>query len=68
MCGGNLPAGRGSSRGTHCPRIAELCEPRRVSVSAIRTVFVRRAALEAIDRHQGKGVHVTDPATWLRRP
>ncbi|PTA43708.1 winged helix-turn-helix domain-containing protein [Micromonospora sp. RP3T] len=54
--------------GEKLPSIAELCELHRVSASTIRLVFVRLEALEVIDRHQGKGVFVTDPATWLRKP
>lgn len=54
--------------GDKLPSIAELCEQHKVSASTIRLVFVRLEALEVIDRHQGKGVFVTDPATWLRKP
>ncbi|MBM7082244.1 winged helix-turn-helix domain-containing protein [Micromonospora humidisoli] len=54
--------------GDKLPSIAELCALHKVSASTIRMVFVRLEALEVIDRHQGKGVYVTDPATWLRKP
>jgi GntR family transcriptional regulator len=54
--------------GDKLPSIAELCAQYNVSASTIRLVFVRLEALEVIDRHQGKGVFVTDPATWLRKP
>ncbi|HEY0696554.1 MAG TPA: winged helix-turn-helix domain-containing protein [Micromonospora sp.] len=54
--------------GDKLPSIAELCDQYDVSPSTIRLVFVRLEALEVIDRHQGKGVFVTDPATWLRKP
>ena len=54
--------------GDKLPSIAELCELYNVSPSTIRLVFVRLEALEVIDRHQGKGVFVTDPSTWLRKP
>jgi GntR family transcriptional regulator len=54
--------------GDKLPSIAELCEQYKVSSSTIQLVFVRLEAIEAIDRRQGKGVFVTDPATWLRRP
>ncbi|MEH1015206.1 winged helix-turn-helix domain-containing protein [Micromonospora sp. CPCC 206060] len=54
--------------GDKLPSIAELCEQHRVSASTIRLVFVRLEALEVISRHQGKGVFVTDPETWLRKP
>jgi GntR family transcriptional regulator len=54
--------------GDKLPSIDELCQMYRVSASTIRLVFVRLEALGIIDRHQGKGVFVTDPKTWLRRP
>ncbi|MBM7076700.1 winged helix-turn-helix domain-containing protein [Micromonospora humida] len=54
--------------GDKLPSIAELCELHRVSASTIRQVFIRLEALGVIDRYQGKGVFVTDPATWLRKP
>ena len=54
--------------GDKLPSIAQLCEQYNVSPSTIRLVFVRLEALEVIDRHQGKGVFVTDPKTWLRKP
>ena len=31
-------------------------------------VYVRLEALRVIRRHQGKGVFVTDPKTWMREP
>lgn len=54
--------------GAKLPSIAELCEEHKVSASTIRLVFVRLEALEVIDRHQGKGVFVTHPDTWMRKP
>lgn len=54
--------------GDKIPSIAQLCEMHQVGASTIRQVFIRLEALEVIDRRQGKGVFVTDPATWLRRP
>ncbi|MEV6816228.1 winged helix-turn-helix domain-containing protein [Micromonospora sp. NPDC051296] len=54
--------------GDKLPSIAQLCELHRVGASTIRQVFIRLEALEVIDRHQGKGVFVTDPSTWLRKP
>jgi GntR family transcriptional regulator len=54
--------------GDKLPSIAELCDQYKVSPSTIRLVFVRLEALEVIDRYQGKGVFVTDPSTWLRKP
>ncbi|WBB78989.1 winged helix-turn-helix domain-containing protein [Micromonospora sp. WMMD882] len=54
--------------GAKLPSIAELCEKHSVSASTIRLVFVRLEALEVIDRHQGKGVFVTHPDTWMRKP
>jgi DNA-binding GntR family transcriptional regulator len=56
------------SAGDKLPSIAELCEMHRVSPSTIRQVFIRLEALGVIDRYQGKGVFVTDPETWLRKP
>lgn len=54
--------------GDKLPSIAELCRQYQVSASTIQLVFVRLEAIEAISRHQGKGVFVTDPETWLRKP
>ncbi|MGI5145927.1 winged helix-turn-helix domain-containing protein [Plantactinospora sp. CA-294935] len=54
--------------GDKLPSIAKLCDQYKVSPSTIRLVFVRLEALEVIDRYQGKGVFVTDPKTWLRKP
>ncbi|WJK32831.1 winged helix-turn-helix domain-containing protein [Solwaraspora sp. WMMA2065] len=54
--------------GDKLPSIAQLCKQYDVSPSTIRLVFVRLEALEVIDRHQGKGVFITDPATWMRKP
>ncbi len=50
------------------PSIAQLCEQYKVSPSTIQLVNVRLEALGVIDRRQGKGVFVTDPSTWLRKP
>ncbi|MGA3539289.1 winged helix-turn-helix domain-containing protein [Micromonosporaceae bacterium DT194] len=54
--------------GERLPRIAELCVTYRVSPSTINLANVRLEALGVIDRRQGKGVFVTDPDTWLRKP
>lgn len=54
--------------GDRLPSIAELCQRYHVSASTINLVNVRLEALGVIDRRQGKGVFVTDPATWLRKP
>ncbi|MFC6015284.1 winged helix-turn-helix domain-containing protein [Plantactinospora solaniradicis] len=54
--------------GDKLPSIAELCAQYKVSSSTIQLVFVRLEAIEAINRRQGKGVFVTDPKTWLRKP
>nr|MDT0660344.1 winged helix-turn-helix domain-containing protein [Micromonospora sp. DSM 115978] len=54
--------------GDKLPSIDQLCKNYNVSPSTIRLVFVRLEALEVIDRYQGKGVFVTDPKTWLRKP
>lgn len=54
--------------GDKLPSIAQLCQQYLVSPSTIQLVNVRLEALGVIDRHQGKGVFVTDPKTWLRKP
>lgn len=54
--------------GDKLPSIAQLCERYHVSPSTIQLVNVRLEALEVINRHQGRGVFVTDPKTWLRKP
>ncbi|MER5704676.1 winged helix-turn-helix domain-containing protein [Micromonospora sp. NPDC002296] len=54
--------------GDKLPSIAQLCEQHKVGPSTIQQVFIRLEALEVIDRHQGKGVFVTDPDTWMRKP
>jgi GntR family transcriptional regulator len=54
--------------GDKLPSIAQLCAQYDVSSSTIQLVFVRLEAIEAITRRQGKGVFVTDPKTWLRKP
>ena len=37
-----------------------------VSPSTIKQVYVRLEALRVIRRHQGKGIFVNDPKTWMR--
>ena len=54
--------------GDKLPSIAEQCKQYGVSSSTIQLVNVRLEALGVIDRRQGKGIFVTDPATWLRKP
>ncbi|OZV77334.1 GntR family transcriptional regulator [Micromonospora echinospora] len=54
--------------GDKLPSIAQLCEHYKVGASTIQQVYIRLEALEVIDRRQGKGVFVTDPATWMRKP
>lgn len=54
--------------GDKLPSIAQLCKQYFVSSSTIQLVNVRLEALGVIRRHQGKGVFVTDPDTWLRKP
>ncbi|WP_434741863.1 winged helix-turn-helix domain-containing protein [Micromonospora sp. SH-82] len=54
--------------GAKLPSIAQLCALHGVGASTIQQVYVRLEALEVVDRHQGKGVFVTDPSTWLRKP
>ncbi|SCF18236.1 transcriptional regulator, GntR family [Micromonospora haikouensis] len=54
--------------GDKLPSIAQLCKQYFVSPSTIQLVNVRLEALGVISRHQGKGIFVTDPETWLRKP
>ncbi|WP_433344910.1 winged helix-turn-helix domain-containing protein [Micromonospora sp. CA-111912] len=54
--------------GDKLPSIAELCKQHEVGASTIRQVYIRLEALEVVHRHQGKGVFVTDPDTWMRKP
>ena len=54
--------------GDKLPSIAKMCELYFVSSSTINLAFVRLEALGVVDRKQGKGVFVTDPKTWLRKP
>lgn len=54
--------------GDRLPSIAEQCKLYNTSSSTINLVNVRLEALGVIDRRQGKGVFVTDPKTWLRKP
>ncbi|MEU8021736.1 winged helix-turn-helix domain-containing protein [Micromonospora harpali] len=54
--------------GDKLPSISEQCSRFNVSASTINLVNVRLEALGVISRHQGKGIFVTDPATWLRKP
>ncbi|MGA3488819.1 winged helix-turn-helix domain-containing protein [Micromonosporaceae bacterium DT55] len=54
--------------GEKLPTIAELCDAYGVSASTVNLANVRLEALGVIDRRQGKGIFVTDPDTWLRKP
>ncbi|WBB96503.1 winged helix-turn-helix domain-containing protein [Solwaraspora sp. WMMA2080] len=54
--------------GDKLPSIAEFCRIYTVSPSTMQLVHIRLEALEVIRRHQGKGIFVTDPATWMRKP
>jgi GntR family transcriptional regulator len=54
--------------GDKLPSIAEQCEQYNTSSSTINLVNVRLEALGVIVRRQGKGIFVTDPKTWLRKP
>jgi GntR family transcriptional regulator len=54
--------------GDKLPSIAEMADRFEVSSSTIQMVYVRLEALKVIRRHQGKGIFVTDPATWMREP
>ncbi|MFF3866060.1 winged helix-turn-helix domain-containing protein [Micromonospora sp. NPDC001898] len=54
--------------GDRLPSIAQLAATHQVSPSTVKMVYVRLEALRVIRRHQGKGVFVTDPKTWMREP
>ncbi|GAA2703559.1 winged helix-turn-helix domain-containing protein [Micromonospora olivasterospora] len=54
--------------GDKLPSIAEMADRFEVSSSTIQMVYVRLEALRVIRRHQGKGVFITDPKTWMREP
>jgi GntR family transcriptional regulator len=56
------------SPGEKLPSIAQLVIQYEVSSSTIQAAYIRLEALRVIRRHQGKGVFVTDPKTWLREP
>jgi DNA-binding GntR family transcriptional regulator len=48
--------------------IADLAERYEVSASTVQMAYIRLEALRIIRRHQGKGVFITDPKTWMRAP
>ncbi|MFC0096924.1 winged helix-turn-helix domain-containing protein [Micromonospora marina] len=50
------------------PPIAQMAADYKVGTSTIQMVYVRLEALGVIRRHQGKGIFVTDPKTWMREP
>ncbi|MBQ1043598.1 MULTISPECIES: winged helix-turn-helix domain-containing protein [unclassified Micromonospora] len=50
------------------PSIAQMAADYKVGTSTIQMVYVRLEALGVIRRHQGKGIFVTDPKTWMRQP
>ncbi|MEU1838113.1 winged helix-turn-helix domain-containing protein [Micromonospora chersina] len=50
------------------PSIAQMAADYKVGTSTIQMVYVRLEALRVIRRHQGKGIFITDPATWMRVP
>ncbi|TDC41414.1 winged helix-turn-helix domain-containing protein [Micromonospora sp. KC213] len=54
--------------GEKLPSIADMADRFGVSSSTIQMVYVRLEALRVIRRHQGKGIFVTDPKTWMREP
>jgi DNA-binding GntR family transcriptional regulator len=54
--------------GEKLPSIAELASKNEVSTSTVQMAYIRLEALGIIRRHQGKGVFITDPKTWLRAP
>ncbi|MEU5553014.1 winged helix-turn-helix domain-containing protein [Micromonospora sp. NPDC047793] len=54
--------------GDRLPSITQLAAKYKVSPSTVKQVYVRLEALRVIWRHQGKGVFVNDPKTWMREP
>jgi GntR family transcriptional regulator len=64
---GDLRSGK-VKPGDKLPSIADMSDRFDVSSSTIQMVYVRLEALRVIRRHQGKGVFVTDPKTWMREP
>ncbi|MFI5486060.1 winged helix-turn-helix domain-containing protein [Micromonospora echinaurantiaca] len=64
---GDLRSGK-VKPGDKLPSIADMSDRFEVSSSTIQMVYVRLEALRVIRRHQGKGIFVTDPKTWMREP
>ncbi|MET8280056.1 winged helix-turn-helix domain-containing protein [Micromonospora sp. NPDC005174] len=64
---GDLRSGK-VKPGDKLPSIADMSDRFDVSSSTIQMVYVRLEALRVIRRHQGKGIFVTDPKTWMREP
>ncbi|MFG1673642.1 winged helix-turn-helix domain-containing protein [Micromonospora sp. NPDC049282] len=60
--------GKGLKPDDKLPSIAQMAADYKVGTSTIQMVYVRLEALRVIRRHQGKGVFVTDPKTWMREP
>ncbi len=54
--------------GDKLPSFSQQARHYDVSASTVQMAYVRLEALGVIRRHQGKGVFVTDPKTWLRAP
>jgi DNA-binding GntR family transcriptional regulator len=54
--------------GEKLPSFAQQAHNYEVSASTVQMAYVRLEALGVIRRHQGKGIFVTDPKTWLRAP
>jgi GntR family transcriptional regulator len=50
------------------PPIAQMAADYKVGTSTIQMVYVRLEALGVIRRHQGKGIFITDPKSWMREP
>ncbi|WP_431907763.1 winged helix-turn-helix domain-containing protein [Micromonospora carbonacea] len=50
------------------PSIVQMAADYKVGTSTIQMVYVRLEALRVIRRHQGKGIFVTDPETWMQEP
>ncbi|MBB5826934.1 winged helix-turn-helix domain-containing protein [Micromonospora carbonacea] len=54
--------------GDRLPSVAETRVSYGASYGTVQLAYVRLEALRVIRRHQGKGVFVTDPKTWMREP
>jgi GntR family transcriptional regulator len=54
--------------GDKLPSFAQQAASYEVGASTVQMAYARLEALRVIRRHQGKGVFVTDPKSWMREP